>query len=654
MTEFVLAPGEPEEATITTDEIVSFNAVKTHTGMGTLRATLATSKDLTEYAQRKDRINVNINGSTEFTGIFVKPGKEDSTGRTRIKAFGIAKKLQQGRPDYENLSNNELNYSSIALQDAIDDYWTRTPFTASVTDQSTEVVESGADIQSADTQTEWNNVVSPSSTEPLFVENGFLKLGQMGYFAEAESVSGAGGNVSDSPASNDEVKTFFDSTHSATYSFTVDYTIPSENVAVGFRARNPEDPDDDGTFEGAIIDLTIAGDDLGPVRGDEPNDNYSWQQETGYSGGDISGSIDVTFDVSSAAPSGASTYIDAVFLYDDRFSYTFDNTTDSNGYLSGPELYPTTQSIQTSDASTQFNIQSLTISSTWNDTSNGQAIGLSNDGGANFTTNNNTENATVNFPDGGRTAKIKFTLDGFGSRTTATPTERFDGQEIDLYDLDGDLDDLVVIDELTLTNNHFGNLQQLHQYGNFLWVIEHDSSDVSNLTVTSFQEGDETRSTPSAYDDPIDKTSSVDATNYYNKLFLRGAQQSDGSYPTSVVEDTDEINDVGETIEATVKDPKITTDAGADFRANALLDELTDENDRKGEITIPLLASVTHPGYARTIDFGDGGKLKTIEEVSLQRSQNQVSQTHKFEPPDNVANELERLKRRARDIGDQV
>jgi len=241
-----------------------------------------------------------------------------------------------------------------------------------------------------------------------------------------------------------------------------------------------------------------------------------------------------------------------------------------------------------------------------------------------------------------------------GSRTTASPTERFDGQEIDLYDLDGDLNDLVVIDELTLTNNHFENLQQLHQYGNFLWVIEHDSSDISNLTVTSFQEGDETRSTPTAYDDPIDKTSSVDATNYYNKLFLRGAQQSDGSYPTSVVEDTDEINDVGETIEATVKDPKITTDAGADFRANALLDELTDENDRKGEITIPLLASVTHPGYAREIDFGDGGKLKTIEEVSLQRSQNQVSQTHQFEPPDNVANELERLKRRARDIGDQV
>ena len=655
MTEFVLSPGNPDELVVDETAIVDYRPIKTHTGIGDLRARIATTENLLDYARVDARINVKIDGSTEWAGFLTKVNNDIETGIVSIKAFGIGKRLEETRPDYSNLSGERVTYSQIALADAIRDAWGRTEFSnVTVKDEPTEVVEDDVLLQLGDDNTSWSSNTTLDDTQPILVEDGNLKLGQVGYFAEAETSSGAGGTVSDSPASDGEAVSFFEDFHSTTYTFDLDYTIPAENVAVGFRIRNPFDPDDDGTFEGSIIELTIAGDNVGPVAGNKSDDNYSWSQETGYSGGDISGSVDVTFDAVTNAPSGAANYLDAVFLYDDRFSYTFDNTTDSNGYLSGPELYPHTKTIQTNDEPTDLNINSLSITSTWTDTTGNQSLGVSNDGGQTFLTENNTQTIDKTFNGGGRTAKAQFTLDGYGSRTTASPTEDYLGQEIDSYELRADLDNLTVIDELELTNNHFENLQTLHSFGNYLWTIEHSDADIADIVVYSYQEGDETRPSPSAYTDPISKTATIDTRNYFNELFFYGAKNDNDEYPHVQVFDQDEINDVGKTISATLHDPNVTTFAGARFRANALLAELTDENNRKGEITIPLRASVTHPGYARQIDFGDGGTLKTIEEVELNETPNTVEQTHKFTPPDNVASEIEELKRNARDVRDKV
>jgi len=653
--EFVIAPGTAQETILTESDIQDYTPVKTHTGKASLRASLATNKTLLDFARIDALLNINIDGATEWTGFLRKVNNTQETGRTRIKGEGIANRLEKTRPDYSNLSGERVTYSQIALEDAIRDYWGRTEFSNySVTDEPTEIVEQDVILQLGDDNTSWSGKFSFDNTQPVLIEDDNLKLGQVGYFAEGESVSGAGGNVSDSIASDGTVKTFFEDFHSATYSFSLDYTIPEENVAVGIRLRNPSDPDDDGTFEGPNLDLTIAGDNQGTFSGDKPNDNYSWTQETGYSGNDISGSVDVTIDTSAAAPSGASTYIDAVFLYDDRFSYTFDNSVDSNGYLSGPELYPHTLTVTTNGEQTDLNITALEIISTWTDTSGNQALGVSNDDGQTFLTESNTQTIDKTFSSGGRTAKAQFTLDGYGTRTTASPTEDYLGQEIDSYELRADLDNLTVIDELELTNNHFENLQTLHEYGNYLWTIEHDSSDIANLVVNSYQEGSETRPAPSAYADPISKDSTIDVRNYFNELFFYGARNDNDNYPHVEVSDQDEINDVGKTVSATLHDPNVTTFAGARFRANALLAELTDENNRKGQITIPVQASITHPGYAREIDFGDGPQEKTIEEVELTESQERVAQTHQFTPPDNVASKIEQLKRNARDVRDKV
>ena len=217
----------------------------------------------------------------------------------------------------------------------------------------------------------------------------------------------------------------------------------------------------------------------------------------------------------------------------------------------------------------------------------------------------------------------------------------------------GDLTDVSVIDRLELTGDHFENLQRRHEYGNFLFTIEHSNADIGNLTVTSYQEGDETRSAPIAYDDPIELEAQVDATNYHNAIFVRGSE-SGGSTPTATNEDTNEINDVGKRIELTVKSPEITTEAGAQFLATNLLTELTDENDRKGKITVPLQDPIISPGFARPIDFGNGEINKTIENVILRHSTTQLVQEHEFVPPENVAERIEELRRNTRNIGTKI
>lgn len=636
MTEFVFAPGGADELTIDESEIISHTPVKTHTGMGTLRAQLATTEDLLPYAQRKDRINVNIAGSTEWTGLLVKPGKTQSDGITSIKAFGIAKKLEESRPDYANEPNNEITISQTALDTAIRNYWPRTPFSASVTDQQTEIVKQDADIQTVDSQTEWTNSVSIPATNPAYIDNGKLKLAQTAFVTEAEDVQS--NTVSRSDFSNGKgaqsggVEKVNDNVN-------LNYTIEDSDIGVAMRYDV-----DNGTHPG--FELRVDGDFVSGAAEDALTSGVDWFIGKNTLGGSYSGST--SFGFYPVGGTNSDIEIDVIVLYDTRENPTFPDTLTSNGYLSGPALFPSSQQVTLDSKTVQRNAPSAELTLTINDTSNNQSLAVSNDGGSTFSSESNTDQLATTFSDPGRDLQTRVTLSKFGSRTTATPTQGFNGQEVDLLDLNADLNDRVVIDELTLTGNHFENLQELHEYGNFQWTIEHSDADIRNLTVVSYQEGDETRPTPAAYSTPIGKKSSVDSTNYYNALYLRGAEDSNGNYPTAEVEDTQEINDIGDRIDTELTDPNVTTSAGAQFRAQALLDALTDENDRRGEITIPLGASITHPGYARSIDFGDGSKLKTIEEVRLREGTDGVEQTHIYTPPDNVAGEIEQLRRETR------
>jgi len=604
--EIVLDPGGANEVTIPQADIVDINPVLTHTGIGDFVFTLATSEKYIEYAQRQDRLNLSIDGSVEFTGYLTDTSEDKETGVVTLEGLGIAKRLEETRPDYSSLGGS-LTYTNIALEDAIDDYWSRTPFSNySVTPQSTEQVATDTQVQSADTSTEWNNLVSPPSDKPITVNNGKLELQQSSWTIEAENPDSVGAfTISDSEFSGGTGVRHEQTNDSYIYEITPQYDIAAGDVGIYIR---DELLDNGRSTDG--IELYFNGDRLQEI--DAVNFFLGWRDLTGlYSGGDLTAGNTYQFEIRSLSSTTNPTdyRADVINVHDSRYTYNFDNDNGgSGGYLDGPELFPDSSQIELSETTTSFNISSATVSSTWNDTSNNQAISVSNDGGSSYQTANNTSSTTQSFSSAGRTAQTRFTFSRYGSRTTATPQTGFNGQSIDDYTLTVDGNDLVVIDELELSRNHFENLQTLHEYGDFQWTIEHGSADISNLTVTSYQRGDESRSRLSSFNDPVSQNEEIRSKRYYNSIYLQGGLDANGDRPVAEEKDQDEINEVGREISPGVlRDPKIVTEAGAVFRARALLNEATKENRRTGTITVPL--TTAHPGYARNSVFADGQSL---------------------------------------------
>lgn len=651
-----------KQETVTEDDISRMNPALTHTGKGDLTATLAGNRSLEEFAKRQDRINVNINGSTKWTGYLTDVSHDKARGSTRIKADGIGKRLEETRPDYDSIGG-PVTYNNIALQDALRDYWGRTPFSNfSVTDQTTELIAENETIQTVDTTTEWQDSTSIPNTDAAYIDSGSIHLSQSLFLRDAGDSGdyydfNIGSPDNDSEAVDGVINTFSDSSHYLELTpFELKHTIEESNVRLALRWKAPND----------VVDLRVSiidhsdGSTVGSVE-TEPTlasfDFFEWNDSGStlldeWTDGDLTpGEYRLRIDALEDGTDGS--VVDQVTAYDARFSYNFDNTVDSNNQLDGPELFPEEYIIETDVLTTSYNIVGASISSTWDDTSGNQSIGVSNDGGSNYQRSSNTDTIDVSFSDPGREARIEYTLSRYGSRTDATPKNGYLGQDIDSYTLSVDGDDLVVIDSLELSRNNFDNLSTLHSYGDFLWVIEHDSSDIGNLVVSSFQRGDETRPAPDGFDDPKNQQPEIQSGTYYNSIYLEGAKRDDGTRPSAEVKDQDEINNAREEISPGVlRDYNVTTEAGAAYRARALLEAALSNNDLVGSVTVP--ATVADPGYAREIDLGDGLQYKTVEEVSLSLGTDTAEATFDFSVRSGFSEDITELRRNARNVGDQV
>lgn len=651
-------------------EIVAKDLAKVHTGIGDARVDVVENDAIIPFVQRQDRVNYRIDGETEWTGYVVGFSGNDRTGMWTLRLDGIGKRLEETRPDYESLGEAVV-YTNTALDSAIRNYWGRTPFSATVTDQQTELVAQDEELQAADTTTEWGNITSFSESDPLVIQNGNLELAQTCFTTEGEEPTSdtgftfigrpeySGNGVSDGNGAGAGISS---AGESLTFEFTTAYDIPES--AVSFYVR--QEATGDGTpgisyqldgsefatlaFSSSIGRLVLGWDDMA----DDPFGTTS-----GYEGGTLSaGTHTFTIKVTQGtADDFDDLVVDVVAPADNRFTVTLDDTvttnSDGNNVLSGPELYPDELDVTLQQTSTSFNITEATITSTWNDTSGPQAIAVSNDNGANFIESANTATDTFNFTTSGREAITRFTLGRYGSRTTATPTTGHLGQNVQDYLLEVDLNDLVVIDRLELTRDHFANLKQLHDYGDFLWVIEHDSGDLDTLTVRSFNRGAETRTSPFAFLKPANRSPEVAAENYFNSVRLEGALQPDGTRPTAEVKDDDAIsNDGREITPGVLRDQSISTEAGAAFRANALLQAALENDALRG--TIDTYPSYVEPGFAYEIDFGQGPEFKTLESLSITESVGDVGATAEFVTREQLSETISNLKREGRNLGNQV
>lgn len=649
--QYVVAPGESDELVVGVDDIISQSPARTHTGLSDLKATTVELRELDEYAKRQARLNVDVDGVTKWTGFLVNARHNTRRGTTEITADGIAKRLQETRPDYDSLGGS-LTYTQTSLEEALRDYWARTPFdNYSVTPQSTEPVATDAQLQFANLTSEFNDILSIPDDKPVVVDNGDLKYDRVSEFIEGENSAG-NFNVVDTTAagvdfSNFEAAKLSGSGDSVEDSVTFNHVVPEGEI--GIRSRASLD-----NFDGTVA-LKIDGDRIQDFSYGGVSDTISWRFGLGSIGPELdTTSHDYAIEVTSY--NSGSITIDCWSVYDQRFNYTFDNTVDTNFYtLAGPEEYPADETVAFDPASASFNITEATVNITESDSRAINEIAVSKDGGSTFQTATNTNNATFSIGEA-REITVRLKPGAFTNDNTVSPTNRDATKKIAAYELLVDGNDLVVIDELKLSRNHFENLQQLHGYGqDWNFTIEHDGGAVSDMVVKSYQEGDETRAKPQSFNDPEEENPEVQAESYFNSIYLQGALDANGDRPVAEIKDNDAIsNDDREISPGVLRDPKVTTQDGAVFRARALLETATSNNDLVGEKVVPS-DTLIEPGYSYPVDFGDGEREKTLEEVSLTESPDNVQVRARFSTPkSDLSAQLQDLQRNSRDIGDNV
>jgi hypothetical protein len=641
-------------------EIVAKDLEKIPTGIGTGRVEVPENDAIIPFVQRQDRVNYFVDGECVFTGYAVGYEGDDRTGRWTLRIDGIGKRLEETRPDYDSLGGS-LTYTNIALDEALKDYWPRTPFSANVTDQTVDVVESDTLVQDADSDSEWTAITPLNTTDPIGVSGGELVVEQVAFTTEAEDASGNFTNQEvTSDFSNGDGATIAFSDEDISFTFTPQVDIPASDLGLYLRFYAPT--------ESPRIDMELNGTSWQAVSDGAVISSLGWEDFTEYDagtgetyisegGGNLEAGTTYTWQIdgNSATTTDAGFAVDVIAPLDDSYSFTFDNDNGGGGgFLDGPELYPTAVTVELASAGTAFNIGASNLDATLNDTSGGQAIAVSNDGGATYTTFNNTDSVDHSYTDAGREARIKFTLGRYGSRTTATPQQGYLGQAVDSFEHRVDLTDLVVIDELELSRNHFDNLKTLHNYGDFLWRIDHDdNSDLSTLNVESFPRGALVESTPEAFTNPENRTPEVAAETYFNTVYLQGRLRADGTRPTAEVQDQDAFNEDGREISPGVlRDPDIGTDAGAAFRANALLQTALNNNDLRGSITTyPVYEK---PGSSYEVDWGNGPVEKTLERINIRESAGSLEATYEFVVKESLHEELTDLRRNSREQGNQI
>jgi len=646
--------------TLTFDDtdILASNGVdvkKTHTGISDFRVTLAGDRAVEPFAARQDKIKIEVDSGTEFLGYVTDASHTITQGsaRTTISGYGIAKRLEETRPDYDALGGS-LTYSNISVQEALRDYWARTEFTNyNVIDQPLETVATNELVQSADTQSEWGNILPAiADTTPLKITTTGPALLQTAFTVEAENQTTSGtAPQSDANYSDGSGETMLNTGDSITQTFTPEYDIPVEEFTAYIRI--------DTSTTANPIDVILDGETLGSFN--FADGELSWF--------DIGGSVDFTnysediiekdtshtlkFEV--ASDGNDATIFDVLAPLDGRYSYTFDNNNGGNGgYLDGPELFPPSIAIEAQTSPVSFNIASADLDSVWNDTSNNQSISVSNDGGTTYNTTNNSQTADFSYSGAGREVKTRFTLSRYGSRTSATPQTGYLAQEIDSFEHRVDGDNLAVIVDLELSKNHFDNLQTLHDAGDFVFNIEHDDKAIGDLNVESFRRGSETKTLP--VDAEISSNPEINGENYYNSIYIQGALQDDGTRPTAEIEDSQAVSNDGRVISPGVlRDLDISTEGGAVYRARTLLERASKNNALRGTKTYPADFSI-QPGYAYEVGFqGDGSTEEfTLEELALRYTGNESTVQTDFIPRSGLSEDVTELKRNSKQQSDRV
>jgi len=635
-----------------TPMLVSGRFDKTHTGVGTWEARITEDHTLTSNAESLDEIFLEKDdGTLLFRGFLFGVETDRDAAETTLSGEGLAYTLTN--------TDVSVRYQNRLAHNAIADYWSnQTNFTATVTTPTARASVTDNVAQSADTNAEFNSITTIADTTPLAVQNGNLELLQAGFFTEAESATNSFvlTTETDADASDGERVDLndADNPHFVERDFTTNYDIPDSRQLWAARFKNEDSSEVPGIAvkidEGQTGTFTTIFD-----VGENWNNNtgYYWENRQNGLGETLeAGSHTFRVEIFEETTNTKEIYCDAFWFGDDEYSWTFDNSVDTDGFLSGPELYPDAETFAFDQETTPWNITEGSISSTWNDTSNNQKIQLQLSGQTwlpNDGTEDNTSSITTDFgADFGTNIRGRATLSRFGSRTTDSPTSGFNGQTIQDWEITYDGNDLAIIEDQTFQGTHFQNLQDLHDFADMRFTILHKAN---SLEAESYRAGDVSKTLPSVITSGTginNKIPKTDATDYANKVVVRSKEVAGTRFVTTI-QDDQEVANKGEQVFSVIQ-PSIETQADTDAKARSLLAQKLRELDKKGTLeTAPVDIA---PGFSYANQFeGQSGDIP-LEEVQYQIQNQQLTGNLRFDfRVSQIPNVLGGLQRDVRNAG---
>ncbi|WP_336358984.1 hypothetical protein [Haloarcula sp. CGMCC 1.6347] len=426
-------------------------------------------------------------------------------------------------------------------------------------------------VQEADTQSGWDDVLqSISSSTPLTTSNGFLTVQQTSWLREAEEEEFWGGTTADADASAGEMVQMSSTSHEFSYSWTPQYDVPAEALAASIRLRAP-------SGAGPGFEVGIGGNTVYSISaGGFGNDSFTFLQQSGASNAPaVSAGDSVTVTLTITEDNGNLLEVDTLGLTDDRFTYSWPSSVNSDGYLIGPQPHPQQLLQETVDVVTALAVEGARLEAAFNDVSNGQQIQVSNDQGGTYVPSDgsetNTESIDVSFADASGTLRARFGLGRYGSGRQQSPSSGYNAQSVDLYELYADLNDTPLIINQTFDDDISAVLNRVAPPGT-VWQAVRDGDSYRVIWTEAGQRTTDAEDDVSSWEYERRVEQAVDKVVIKGSVLRRRDERLTVQHDTAVALDENELVHGRET----VYDPSTSTEyaAGQDYRLNAQAGEL--------------------------------------------------------------------------------
>ena len=293
-------------------------------------------------------------------------------------------------------------------------------------------------IQNATSGNELESIVAEFQ-DPLTIDGDTLTISQTLELRDAEDPDESSGPdiaTATNGYVDGQAALFSSDGQSATYNFTVPYTIPEERVGLAIR---------DEVQDGGIIDYFVNGNKVDENVADSKSLGWVemgfYTDSLGWQFGDLEAGTN-TFRVDVFDSGGTVEYVlDQLTIFDKAFYPEVSDwdlegwdDTDTNDQLPGPWLYPDLVEVAFDTAPTRRNVTEARFESTWNNTENRQFVELANDGET-FTRFDNADSGSVEFTDPDSGVDVTIGIGHFATDTTTTPTEGDTPQALDVWNL---------------------------------------------------------------------------------------------------------------------------------------------------------------------------------------------------------------------------